>query len=628
MAVLLALGLVIAWSVLIPGFMDWDDMVTAVIGSLRLTGPVAAVFTAWVALRRRRANRGRVLTPWRAAKAPLGILAVVICSFAVTVLLLGLRAALTDRSGHLPIGGLALCVGGLALYVMIGWTAGWVLPFAVTPVLAGIGTYGLFTWVAVGSTWADRLTPATRRPYDLFTGAGEVAFTDQTLWLLGLSTALLLGWVALVTRRTLALVAAAVAMVAAGAGAARLVAEPRTVAATERLASSCQSWPFPVCVRPSMRDGLTELAGVFTTLARRLADTPAAFDRVEQRDRDDNAPVPPGVAVVHLDDLGAGFARRAVTEFLDRLAAPCPGTISNGYRSVIVAWLRGEPLPAGPLPEHRYAAVWFSGLTEDQRHNWLRMFYSDFVSCRLQSRHFGGGTRPADPNLVNYPVNPTPAYAPTYPVSPSYHDDPESEHHETPNIGLPHRPGLTPEPIPAASPGLPPLSDPSPSAIPSAEQPSPLPASPRPAPGAPATPRHTTNHEPARDSGERESGRREHRQREERSGRRRGSISTRDSEGPDRAPTPRDGAPIGNTGDTGSTGNTGSTRSTGSTGKTGSTGNTANTGAARNEAPVRDAGAAAQENGPARDGVPAQTTRPTPAPSSSPGLGLLSGLGG
>ncbi|WP_055477768.1 hypothetical protein [Sphaerimonospora mesophila] len=630
MAVLLALGLVIAWSVLIPGFMDWDDMVTAVIGSLRLTGPVAAVFTAWVALRRRRANRGRVLTPWRAAKAPLGILAVVICSFAVTVLLLGLRAALTDRSGHLPIGGLSLCVGGLALYVMIGWTAGWVLPFAVTPVLAGIGTYGLFTWVAVGSTWADRLTPATRRPYDLFTGAGQVAFTDQTLWLLGLSTALLLGWVALVTRRTLALVAAAIAMLAAGAGAARLVAEPRTVAATERLASSCQSWPFPVCVRPSMRDGLTELAGVFTTLARRLADTPAAFDRVEQRDRDDNAPVPPGVAVVHLDDLGAGFARRAVTEFLDHLAAPCPGTISNGYRSIIAAWLRGEPLPAGPLPEHRYAAVWFSGLTEDQRHNWLRMFYSDFVSCRLQSRHFGGGARPADPNLVNYPVNPTPAYAPAYPVSPSYHGDPGSEHHETPGAGFPHRPGLAPEPTPAASPGHPPLPEPSPSATPSAEPPSPLPASPRPTPGAPATPRHPTHREPApresgqRDSRTRESGPREPRQREDGgSGRRRGSISTRHPEGPGRAPTP----PRANVPAAGNTGNTGNAGNAGNAGNTGVTRDSGNAGAVRSEAPARDAGAV-QENGPARDGVPAQTTRPTPATSPSPRLGLLSGLGG
>lgn len=626
MAVLLALGLVIAWSVLIPGFMDWDDMVTAVIGSLRLTGPVAAVFTAWVALRRRRANRGRVLTPWRAAKAPLGILAVVICSFAVTVLLLGLRAALTDRSGHLPIGGLALCVGGLALYVMIGWTAGWVLPFAVTPVLAGVGTYGLFTWVAVGSTWGDRLTPATRRPYDLFTGAGQVAFTNQTLWLLGLSTALLLGWVALVTRRTLALVAAAIAMLAAGAGAARLVAEPRTVAATEGLASACQSWPFPVCVHPSMRDGLTELAGAFTTLARRLADTPAAFDRVEQRNRDDDTPVPSGVAAVYLDDLGPGFARRAVAEFLDHLAAPCPGTISNGYRSIIVAWLRSEPLLPGPLPEHKYAATWFSGLTEDQRHNWLRMFYSDFVSCRLQSRHFGGGTRPVDPNLVNYPVNPTPAYAPAYPISPSFHDDPGSEQDAARDAGLPHRPGSAPRPAPATAPGLPPLPEPSPSAAPPAEPPSPPPASPRPAPGSSATPRHPAHREPA----QRESGRRgpgthdwrtgEHRRREDDGpGRRRGSASARRTEGPDRAAAPdRDSAP------TGSSGNSGNNANSGNSGVTRDSGNA---GATRDGAPAQDSGAV-REDRPARDGAPAQTTRPTPATSPSSGLGLLSGLGG
>ena len=56
-----------------------------------------------------------------------------------------------------------------------------------------------------------------------------------------------------------------------------------------------------------------------------------------------------------------------------------------------MAWLRGEPLPAGPLPEHQYAAAWFSGLTEAQRRDWLRMFYTDFASCTLRAEHFGGG---------------------------------------------------------------------------------------------------------------------------------------------------------------------------------------------------------------------------------------------
>ncbi|MFD1115415.1 hypothetical protein [Sphaerisporangium aureirubrum] len=49
---LLALGLLAAWSVLIPGVSAWENIVVAVIGSLRLTGPVAAAFGAWVAVRR------------------------------------------------------------------------------------------------------------------------------------------------------------------------------------------------------------------------------------------------------------------------------------------------------------------------------------------------------------------------------------------------------------------------------------------------------------------------------------------------------------------------------------------------------------------------------------------------
>nr|BFE87206.1 hypothetical protein GCM10020093_098070 [Planobispora longispora] len=93
---------------------------------------------------------------------------------------------------------------------------------------------------------------------------------------------------------------------------------------------------------------------------------------------------------MHVDDLAAGFADRAADEFVDGLAAKCDRTPSAGYRDVVTAWLRGEPLPGGPLPEHRYAAAWFSGLTETQRRDWLRLHYADFVGCRLQNVHFGG----------------------------------------------------------------------------------------------------------------------------------------------------------------------------------------------------------------------------------------------
>ncbi|GAB3144769.1 hypothetical protein [Microbispora hainanensis] len=415
--VLFVLALVAAWSVLIPGFMDWDDIVAAVIGSLRLTGPLGAAFAAWVGLRRRRAEKGRVLTPWRAARAPLSIIAVVTGSFGATVLLLGLRAALTGQGGPPLPGGLAMSVAGLGLYVVIGWILGWLVPVVVVPVIAGAGTFGLFTWLATGPNWADRLTPATREPYDLLSGVSETAYADQTLWLLGLSTALLLGWVALVTRRTLALAAAVIAVLAAGTGAARLVTVPQTVPVSERLV--CQEWPINVCVHPALRAGLAELATVFTTLALKLDGTPAAFTRVEQREHGEDESVGTGVIVVHIDDLGSGYAQRAAAEFLDRLAHPCAGTVAAGYRTIVIAWLRDVPLPRGPLHEHQEAAVWFSELSNAQRHDWLRMFYSDFVSCGLQAKHFGGGTHPADPVASRYPVNPTPAYAPGYPVEPS-----------------------------------------------------------------------------------------------------------------------------------------------------------------------------------------------------------------
>ncbi|GLX01241.1 hypothetical protein [Microtetraspora sp. NBRC 16547] len=406
LAVLLVLGLVTAWSVLIPGVMDWDNIMVAVIGSLRLTGPVAAAFAAWIAARRRRAGRRRTLTTWQAVRPPLAILMVVVGSFAATMTVLTVRALLTGEGNGLRAGGVALGAAGLALYVVAGWVAGWLAPVAVAPLIAGFGTYALFTWVASGAPWADRLTPAGREPYDAFRMMPLGTFTAQALWLVGISVALLLGWAAFVTRQALALAAAMIALLAAGTGVARLLSEPQAVAVSENFAYSCQEWPIVVCVHPGMRGGLGELGSTFTTIAARLAGTPAAFNRVEQRSRSDADKVAKGVVPIYVDDLDAGYAARAASEFVEQLARPCPGSPADGYRAIVIAWLRDEPLPSGPLAEHRRAATWFAHLTETQRRDWLRMFYTDFATCRLQSRYFGGDVRRDAPAAPSYPMNP------------------------------------------------------------------------------------------------------------------------------------------------------------------------------------------------------------------------------
>ncbi|WP_219462892.1 hypothetical protein [Nonomuraea rhizosphaerae] len=395
-AVLLALGLVAAWSVLIPGVDAWENIVAAVIGSLKLTGPVAAAFAAWVALRKRRALRGRSLTTWRALKLPLAIVAVVLGSFGATVLVLAVKTVITEQSGRLSLGGLGVGMAGLALYSVIGWVAGWVLPKAYTPPLVGLACYGLFTWLAGGNGWADKLAPGTGEPYDLFQGLGGAAFLDQTIWLLGITGALLLGWAALVTRQALVLACALLAVLAAGAGVSRLLAQPKPAAAQE-IAYSCQDWPITVCLHPGMRAGLTELGATFTKIASRLAGTPAAFTRVEQRPLEEPLQPSAGLAQIHVPDLSAGFADEAAYEYVESLATRCPGRPADGYREIVMAWLRGEPLPGGPLPEHQYAAAWFSGLSEHQRREWLRMFFSDLQACKLSSTHFGGGPSRATP---------------------------------------------------------------------------------------------------------------------------------------------------------------------------------------------------------------------------------------
>ncbi|MEU9886547.1 hypothetical protein [Sphaerisporangium sp. NPDC051011] len=389
--ILLALGLLAAWSVLVPGISAWENIVVAVIGSLRLTGPVAAAFAAWIAVRRRRAAPRRVPGAWQVLRAPLAILGVVVGSFGATVTLLAMKAVLTEQAGHLAPTGLAVGAAGLALYTVTGWVAGWALPWPVTPPLAGVGAYGLLTALPQGSSWGARLAPALSEPYDPFEGLSPGAFANQTLWLVGLTVALLLAWAAAVTGRALTLAGAMLAVLAAGTGMARLLGEPQAVAASEPMVYTCQEWPITVCVHPGMAGGLTELGAAFTTVAARLTGTPGAFSRVEQRSRADTAPPGPGVVPVYVDDLTPGFAARAAAEFVERLVRPCGTARAAGYRAIVTAWLRAEPLPSGPLPGHQAAATWFSGLAESQRRDWLRMFYTDFATCGLKASHFGGG---------------------------------------------------------------------------------------------------------------------------------------------------------------------------------------------------------------------------------------------
>ncbi|MCG5220958.1 hypothetical protein [Streptosporangium sp. KLBMP 9127] len=467
-AVLLVLGLVAAWSVLIPGVDAWENIMVAVIGSLRLTGPVAAAFACWVALRKRRASAGRAFTTWQAMKVPLAIMVVTVAAFAATALLLAANSMLNEQAGRLAPSGLAMGMAGLALYVAIGWVAGWLLPWIGTPVLAGLGCYALFSRLADGGAWADRLAPATREPYDVFQGLSASAFTDQTLWLVGVSGALLLGWAALVTRQALVLAAAMLAVLAAATGLARLVSEPQTVSA-QPVVYSCQEWPITICVHPGMRSGLTDLGAAFTKIASRLSGTPAEFTRVEQHPRRTGSGQGPGVATVHVDDLAAGFADEAAAEFLDGLAAKCRGARGSGYRGIVMAWLRGESLPVGPLPEHQFAAAWFSSLTEAQRRDWLRLFYSDFARCALRAEHFGGG--------------------------PQVHAD--SPHGgPAPEQSAPSVP-VVPQPIPPTAP-----AEPSPAPEPEPVEPTPLPEEPAPKPAEPTAEPQAPPEEPPQRAGE------------------------------------------------------------------------------------------------------------------------------
>ncbi|MFC7729918.1 hypothetical protein [Actinomadura keratinilytica] len=224
----------------------------------------------------------------------------------------------------------------------------------------------------------------------MFTGLRTRVLADQTLWSLGLIAALVLAYVGWATRRAAVAVPVAAALALTAVGTAGLRSSHGQAAAPAPVALACREWPLTVCVHPALRDALPALSNAATPLAARLAGTPSAFNRVEQRPEREPARVAGGVAVVHLRDLSPGFEARAVRQIQDALVdgRACAASLDPAaaeYRALVDAWLLGREAPA---ISDRAAARRFRAWREETRRAWLRRHYTDYRHCALGPGHF------------------------------------------------------------------------------------------------------------------------------------------------------------------------------------------------------------------------------------------------
>lgn len=393
-AVLAASGIAAAWPTLLPGVAYWDNSIVALVNAVRVMGPVAAGFAAVAGVRERRLDYLRVVT----ARSPItGVLLdltllimVALASYAVVVGVIVVRTLLREEAGHPALLGLTAASAALALHVTAGYLAGRLVPRPMTalvvPAVAAL-------WAAArlpGASWWSLLPPAALHRVELFTSLNPVVLADQTVWAAVLATALALAYCWWVTRRAVLLLGVASALLLAGAVTVRLHGTHGTDVQAAPATDVCHEWPLRVCVHPALEPALSSLEEALTPLAARLADTPAAFTRVEQRPGPGPAQVRHGLVRLYLPgELGPGFTDAVLRDVRDGLLRPdaCAGRARppREYEALVDAWLLGDTAPA---ITDRGASRRFGLWDEEDRRAWLRAHFAGYRRCSLDASDF------------------------------------------------------------------------------------------------------------------------------------------------------------------------------------------------------------------------------------------------
>ncbi|WP_157438449.1 hypothetical protein [Actinomadura latina] len=372
----------------------WDNTVVALVNTVRFLGPVAAALAAWAAVRERPLDYLRDLTarsPATGALLDLLLLssAALVSYTAVTALVVAVTLAQAEAGHPHPLGVIA-GAGALVLHVVVGYLTGRVVPHRATAALA-FGATSMWAALRIpGVSWWSLLPPAAFPRIDLFTTLRPRVFADQAAWTVGLTAALILGYVLWATRRFLLVLPLAAALAATGAATLGLHGSGGGTVRAAPAQPACRLWPVTVCVHPALRAALPRLTAAVIPLAARLNGTPGEFTEVRQRP--DWAPVSVvgGVAFIHLDDgLSPGYAARAVRQISRAVKdSPACEADSSGYQALVDAWLIGDDPPS--IADAR-AARRFASWTERQRRAWLRHHFTAYRTCSLGPGDFRPG---------------------------------------------------------------------------------------------------------------------------------------------------------------------------------------------------------------------------------------------
>ncbi|MCZ7421654.1 MULTISPECIES: hypothetical protein [unclassified Micromonospora] len=382
----------------------WAYATGAVTSAPVLMAPLAVGTAAWAGGRsqRRGARHAWLLAGRDPAQAPL-VEAGVLVACATVAYALVAAVTLLSTANAATWGGpfwwwLASAGIGFAATVAIAYGVGVLLPGPFTPFAAALVTYLATTWnLGQYGTWYA-LFPFTIELIPPFSAPHTPTMRGQLLWFTGLgflALALVAAKVRSSTRVVIPAIGASLAL--ALSGAATVIGENgRYVDVNRHIIWSCSGSSPEVCIHPAFATSLTPISQRAQAISQRLAPTPFAISRVEQRPRGVGGQPTPGAIAYALDAPATHHYDRASLD----IAIAALGVDSCGHgpqrdrtahamAQLLVAWAVGDENLFTPRdPGHRQAKARFLNLSMTGQQQWLTAHANAVRTCSLTPQSF------------------------------------------------------------------------------------------------------------------------------------------------------------------------------------------------------------------------------------------------
>ncbi|MFC3499874.1 hypothetical protein ACFOOK_02630 [Micromonospora krabiensis] len=382
----------------------WSYATGAVASAPMLMAPLAVGVAAWAGGRsqRRGGRHAWLLAGREPARAPLAEAGVLVGCATVAYAVVA-AVTLLPTAANATWGGpfwwwLAAAGAGFAATVSIAYGVGVLLPGRFTPFAVALVTYLASAWNLRQYGAGHAMFPLTIELVLPFSAPHTPTIRGQLLWFTGLGL-LALALVAVKVRSSARVVVPTVgaSLALAVSGTAIVIGENgRSIDVNRHIIWSCSGSSPQVCIHPAFATSLTPISQRMQTIGQRLAPTPFAISRVEQRPRGVGGRPTPGAIAYALDAPASDHYDRASIDIA--VAALGVESCAHGARrdrtahamsQLLVAWAVGDENLFMPRdPSQQQAKSHFLSLPLDSQQRWLAT-HADLVrTCALTPQSF------------------------------------------------------------------------------------------------------------------------------------------------------------------------------------------------------------------------------------------------